>query len=152
VAPTAYIFLAFAGHRLLLYGAVPDEALRSQIGSAIRQRYSMLELTNHLRVDPDARAGELPMLTLGALPASPGAETSGLLALARVGEAWRTKPARASLLDATTLAQAGLLPEGMSVNTIMPDVLDAAPIIRAHLQLHERTSPPGIPQQIIGPR
>lgn len=150
--PTAYLFLVLVGHQALLYGAVPEEALRVQAESTIRQRYPALELLSKLRVDPHSISGETPLATLSALPAHPGAETSGLLALALLGEEWRTKPARASLLEAHTLAQSGLLPESFSVNVLMPDVLDASTIIRAHLKLHEQTSPPGIPLQIIGPR
>lgn len=150
--PTAYLFLVLVGHQALLYGAVPDEALRVQTQSAVRQRYPALEVISKLRVDPHSTSGETPLITLGALPAHPGAETSGLLALAFLGEEWRTKPARASLLEAPTLAQSGLLPATFSVNVLMPDLLDASGVIRSHLKLHEQTSPPGIPLQIIGPR
>ncbi len=150
--PTSYLFLVLVGHRSLLYGAVPDQAMKAQSESAVRKRYPTLELTSKLRVDPYSVAGESPLMTLGSLPPNPGAETSGLLALALLGEEWRTKPARASLLEAGTLAQSGLLPEDFPINVLLPDVLDASPIIRAHLSLHEKSSPPGIPLQIIGPR
>lgn len=152
IKPTAYFFLVLVGHRALLYGAVPDEGLRTQTESGIRQRYPALQLDSQLRVDPHSVAGESPLFTLGTLPAYPGAETSGLLAFALVGEEWRTKAARASLLEAATLAQSGLLPDGFPVNILLPDLLAAAPFIRSHLKLHEQTAPPGIPLQIIGPR
>lgn len=152
IKPTAYLFLALVGHRALLYGVVPDEGLRTQIESSVRKRYPALELESALRIDPHAVAGESPPFTLGTLPAYPGAETSGLLAFALVGEDWRTKPARASLLEAAMLAQSGLLPESFPVNMLLPDIMAAAPVIRNHLKLHEQTAPPGIPLQIIGPR
>ena len=148
----AHLFMAFAGMNVYVRGCVPNEALRTQTEQAVRKRYPQLEAEVLVEVDTQCLAGEAPLQTLGLLPVAPGADTSGLLAFAIVGEPWATKPARASLLEAQTLAGSGLLPPQFPVNLLMPEVLDVAPSLMAHFRLFERTAPAGIPPQIIGPQ
>ncbi|MBL9115896.1 MAG: hypothetical protein JNJ83_12890 [Verrucomicrobiaceae bacterium] len=148
----AHLFLAFAGLDVFVRGCVPNEALRTQAEQAVRKRYPQLEADIQIEVDTQCEAGESPLQTLGLLPVAPGADTSGLLAFAVVGEPWSTKSARASLLEAQTLAASGLLPKDFPVNLVMPEVLDVAPALMAHFRVFERTAPVGIPPQIIGPQ
>ena len=150
--PPGHLFMAIAGTQVMLRGRVADEPTRTLVESAVRKRYPALEPDIVLRVDPACEVAPDYLQTLGLLPTAPGPDTSGLLAFAIVGDVWQTKPARASLLEPDTMARSGLIPEEFPINTVLPDVLDVAPTLKAHFKLHERTAPRGIPMQTIGPR
>ena len=148
----AYLLMAFAGQRLLVRGRVPDEPMRSQITSALKGRYALFEMDIQVRLEPNCEATGPFLQTLAMLPPAPGLDTSGQLALAVMGKDWSLKPARASLLEAGTLEQSGFLPAGLTINEVLPDVLDISPTLKQHFRLHEATAPPGIPTQTIGPK
>jgi hypothetical protein len=151
-SPPAHLFMVIVGTSVFVRGSLPTEALRTQAEQAIKKRYPQLHTEVILEVEPGSVAGESPLQTLGLLPSAPSTDTSGLLAFALVGEPWNTKAARASLLDAQTLAASGLVPSAFPINRLMPEVLDVAPAIMEHLRAFERTAMPGIPPQTIGPK
>ena len=142
----AFLMITAVGSHIYLRGAVAEEAVRTQIEAAARRLYSSRELDLAVRLDSTCTPIGQALQTLATLPPPPPLETAGIIAFAFDGEEWRTKPALGRYLEAEGLQQSGLLPDGVSVNLIMPDVLAVSPAVKAHL-LSLSKGPPGIPVQ-----
>ncbi|MDB6120725.1 MAG: hypothetical protein JWO08_4506 [Verrucomicrobiaceae bacterium] len=141
-----YFMLTAVGNHVYLRGAVAEEAVRTQVEAAARRLYSARELEVDVRLDGTCQSIGQALQTLATLPPPPAMETAGFIAFAFGGDEWRRKPAQARLLEPLGLQQSGMLPDGLSVNLFMPDMLAIAPAVRAHLgQLS--LGPPGIPLQ-----
>lgn len=141
-----YFMLTAVGNHVYLRGAVAEEAVRTQVEAAVRRLYASRELDVEVRLDGTCQSIGQALQTLATLPPPPSPETSGFIAFAFGGEEWRRKPIQARLLEPAGLQQSGLLPDGLSVNLFMPDLLSVAPAVKAHLgQLS--LGPPGIPAQ-----
>ena len=141
-----YLMIAAVGNHVYLRGVVAEEGMRTQVEAAARRLYSSRELDVAVRLDTSCQAVGLALQTIATMPPPPSPETAGFLSFSFAGEEWHGKPALARLLEADGLEQAGLLPEGFSVNLIMPDILAVAPAVRAHLSQLSK-GPPGIPMQ-----
>ncbi len=144
--PLPHLVLAGIGDRILVRGAVPDEATRAQVETAVRSRYEARKIDVAIRLDAQCEPVEAILQTTSSLPAAPALNTTGLLAVAVAGDAWRTRTIRADLLSAAGIEKSGVLPPGLPVLQIMPDVLDIAGAARAHLS-KVQSAPPGIPLQ-----
>ncbi len=145
-----YFMLTALGNHVYLRGAVAEEALRTQVEAAARRLYASRELDVDVRLDGACQTIGQALQTLATLPPPPSPETSGFIAFAFGGEEWRRKPVQARLLEPAGLLKSGMLPDGLSVNLFMPDVLAVAPAVKAHLR-QLSLGPPGIPVQSSQP-
>ena len=141
-----YFMLTAVGDHVYLRGAVAEEAVRTQVEAAARRLYASRELDVQVRLDGTCQSIGQALQTLATLPPPPSPDTAGFIAFAFGGDEWHSKPAQARLLEAQGLQQSGLLPDGLSVNLFMPDVLSIAAAVKAHLA-HLSLGPPGIPMQ-----
>ncbi len=147
---TPYFMITAVGSHVYLRGAVAEESVRTQVEAAARRVYAGGELDVDVRLDATCLAIGQALQTLATLPPPPPPDTVGFIAFAFTGDEWHSKPIRPRLLEATGLQQSGLLPEGVSANTIMPDLLAVTPAVRAHLA-RLSLNPPGIPLQPASP-
>ncbi|MDB6139130.1 MAG: hypothetical protein JWO94_2202 [Verrucomicrobiaceae bacterium] len=146
-----YFMLTAVGSHVYLRGVVAEEAVRTQVEAAARRLYASRELDVEVRLDGACQSIGQALQTLATLPPPPAPDTSGFIAFAFGGDEWHRKPAHARLLEPLGLQQSGLLPDGLSVNLFMPDVLAIAPAVKAQLSLLSLNTPPGIPEQPASP-
>jgi hypothetical protein len=145
-----HLWLVIAGAGVQLYGQVPDEASRSQLEQAVRQRYSQHEVKAELRVSGSLQPCGPILTTCTSFPDAPAADTVGIVAMAQPGDSWQSQPARELVFTAAGLEHSKLLPAGISVDQVLPDVLLSYPVARDHIQAVLKVTH-GIPQQPIGP-
>ena len=141
-----HILLVASGERVFLRGAVADETTRSQVESAARKLYINRTIDSAIRLDTACAPMNGIMHTTTSFPDLPAVNTTGLIAVAVPGDIWHTKILRIDLLEASNLDRSGVLPEGISIHQIMPDVLDVADTVKAHIA-KVNSAPRGIPLQ-----
>lgn len=141
-----HLLLAAAGDRVFLRGAVAEESVRAQIESAARRLYVGRVVDSSIRLDSACMATNTILQTVTSLPVLPAQNTTGLFGIAVAGQVWQSRPLRAAWLDEAGLAASGLLPLNVSAAQVMPDVLDLASPLAAHLGTVSQAAP-GIPLQ-----
>lgn len=141
-----HLLLAAAGDRVFLRGAVAEESVRAQIEAAARRLYIGRVVDSNIRLDSACMAASTILQTVTSMPALPAQNTTGLLGIAVAGQVWQSRPLRAAWLDEAGLAASGLLPPNVSAAQVMPDMIEIASPLSAHLG-NVRQSAPGIPLQ-----
>lgn len=144
--PSPFVMIAALGDRVYLRGTVAEETSRTQIEDAARKFYTSRSLDAGIQIDTSVASVATVLPTVSALPNVPAENSTGMIAIAQVGEGWRSKPMRSRFLESQGLAESNLLPDGVAVNQVMPALLDLADRIQAHLS-RVLGGAPGIPLQ-----
>lgn len=141
-----HLVLAAAGDRVFLRGAVAEESVRAQIESAAKRLYVGRVVEADIRLDSACMPTSTILQSVTSLPDLPAQNTTGLLGIAVAGQIWQSRPLRAAWLDEAGLAASGLLPPHVSAAQVMPDLLEMAGPLGAHLGRVSQSAP-GIPLQ-----
>jgi hypothetical protein len=141
-----HLMLAAAGDRVFLRGAVAEESVRAQIEAAVKRLYVGRMVDSNVRLDSARMTTSTILQTVTSLPDLPAQNTTGLLGIAVAGQIWQSRPLRAAWLEESGLAASGLLPPHVSAAQVMPDMLEIAGPLAAHLERVSQSTP-GIPLQ-----
>lgn len=141
-----HVLLAAVGDRVFLRGAVAEESVRAQIESAAKRLYVGRVVDARIRLDSACMTASTILQTVTSLPDLPAQNTTGLLGIAVAGQVWQSRPLRAAWLDEAGLATSGLLPTNVPAAQVMPDLLEIAGPLAAHLGTVSQSAP-GIPLQ-----
>jgi len=108
----SFLTLTLLPDKVILAGQLSEEALRTQLIEAARQKYSgqAIIMADALLVRGTCEPTREIEHTLRSLPALPALDKPGLLAFAKPGSEWKSLPATQGIDQPGAIAASGLLP------------------------------------------
>lgn len=139
-----FLTLVLLPGKVILAGQVADEAHRLQLVEAARRTYGPRAelLTDGLLARGSCAAVPEVEHTVRSFPPLPGPQAAAVLGFAHPGQAWRSRPADAALLQPGALAKSGLLEIDFPVSMVEETLAEAFD----HLRQFWRSGPNPAPR------